>query len=79
MVLVDGSPISRRRRYSYRGHFIVQTYRSHDVRNATHNGFDWHVEWATGGAAYPGGRANRANAKALIDYAISTQKHEPHP
>lgn len=68
MVLIEGSAVTKRRRYSYRGHILVQTYRNHDSRNSTHRGFDWHVEWAAGGVNFPI-TATRAGAKATIDRA----------
>jgi len=70
MVLIEGSAVSKRRKYSYRGHFITQTYRIHDTRNTTHKGFDWGVEWADGGKVDPFG-GSRASAKDAIDLRVA--------
>jgi len=56
---------STRVTYSYRGHTITRTYRSHDVRNKTHNGYWWDVKFSDGKSIH--GLATRAAAKNAID------------
>lgn len=65
MTALSGWAQSKRRTYSYRGQVITQEYRSHDVRNKTHNGYWWGVQFATGQSIH--GLTTRAAAKAAID------------
>lgn len=66
MSIVDGwSSSSVRVTYSYRGHTITRTYRTHDVRNKTHNGYWWAVKFKDGKSLH--GLSRRADAKAAID------------
>ncbi len=61
------------RKYSYRGQIITQRYRSHDVRNKTHNGYEWGIEWKNQ-FAHKGSDiqiATRAKAKARVDWALT--------
>jgi hypothetical protein len=71
MKLIAGSPATNRRRHAYRGHVITQQYRTHDVRNKTHNGYWWGVEFVGGQSAH--GLASRADAKALIDTRVEVE------
>ena len=60
--------MSRRRKYSYRGKVIVQTYRTHDVRNKTHNGYSWEVEFRGGD------HGTRQKAKASVDRLVEMEQ-----
>lgn len=65
MTLVEGfRGISRKLVWEYRGQRIEQVYRTHDVRNKTHNGFAWHVLFNDGTVVQD---LTRAQAKARID------------
>lgn len=69
MTLVSGSVLHRRRVWSYRGLNVIQTYNSHDVRNKTHNGFTWEVEWSFGQYSMP--YRSREQAKRAIDHHLN--------
>lgn len=66
MVVIAGWPgISTRVTYAYRGHKITRTYRAHDVRNKTHNGYWYDVAFADGKGMH--GLATKKDARSAID------------
>jgi hypothetical protein len=71
MVLIEGSIMHRIRKYSYRGHVIIQEYRSHDVRNATHKGYWWSVQFKDGTCTDR--LPTRERAKAKVDEVADWQ------
>lgn len=75
MKLISGTAVSRKRRWMYRGHTIVQTYRTHDVRNKTHRGYEWHVEFNDGTFEHPVG-GTRLRAKAAIDHRMDAGNNQ---
>jgi hypothetical protein len=70
MVLIEGNSATRKRKFLYRGHFILSRSKTRDFRNKSHPGYDWEVEFADG-TKQQLGIANRAAAKRVID-----AKHE---
>jgi predicted secreted protein len=66
MTVITGSPgITNRVVYGYRGHRITRSYRTHDVRNKTHNGYWYDVAFADGKGLH--GLATQKDAKSAID------------
>jgi hypothetical protein len=51
--------------YDYRGHKITRTYRTHDARNQTHNGYWYAVSFKDGTSSH--NRPTRKEAKELVN------------